>query len=197
MKRKVYDLLQKYNGTLMLKDATAAGISRVTLKRMVDNGEIDREFPGVYTLPGQFADRLMVVQKKIEKAVISHATALDLYDLSDNIPQKIHLTLPYNYHVSASSVKNYAVELHYTNPEWYEIGKTTTKSYAGNLIVAYDMERTLCDIWNPWSKSSEETRIKSLQEYMSREERDINKLSKYRTIIPTSDDMKYYIKALV
>lgn len=197
MKKTVYDLLEKYNGTLILKDAIAAGVSRVTLKRMVDNGEIEREYPGVYTLPGQFADELLVAQAKFDKGIISHATALDLYDLSDDIPKKIHLTVPYNYHISADSLKKYSVELHYTKPEWYEVGKTATKSYAGNSIIAYDMERTLCDIWNPWSKSSEEIKLKSLQEYMTKKERDLNKLSRYRKMIPTSDEMKFYIKALV
>lgn len=53
-KAMVYKLLEEFNGTLALKDAKKAGISPVTIKRMVDRGELDREYPGFFTLPGQF-----------------------------------------------------------------------------------------------------------------------------------------------
>lgn len=45
-KAMVYKLLEEFNGTLALKDAKKAGISPVTIKRMVDRGELDREYPG-------------------------------------------------------------------------------------------------------------------------------------------------------
>lgn len=37
-KAMVYKLIEEFNGTLALKDAKKAGISPVTIKRMVDRG---------------------------------------------------------------------------------------------------------------------------------------------------------------
>ncbi|TEA57965.1 type IV toxin-antitoxin system AbiEi family antitoxin domain-containing protein [Enterococcus faecium] len=196
MKKVVYELLEQYNGTLAMKDAKKAGVSPVTIKRMVDRGELDREYPGFFTLPGQFPDELFMAQKKYERGIISHITALDLYDLTDMIPRQIDLTVPYGYHVSEKGLKEFAVELHYTKAEWYELGRTKVRSRYGNTLVAYDVERTLCDIWNPWYKVTDEIRIKAIKYYMNSKVRDLSKLRMYQRILPVDKEMRSYIMAL-
>lgn len=196
MKKVVYELLKQYNGTLAMKDAKKAGVSPVTIKRMVDRGELDREYPGFFTLPGQFADELLIAQKKYERGIISHITALDLYDLTDMIPRKIDMTVPYGYHVSEKGLTEFAVDLHFTKPEYYSIGRTEVKSRYGNTLVAYDVERTICDIWNPWYKVTDEIRIKAIKYYMDSKVRDLSKLRMYQRILPVDKEMRSYIMAL-
>ncbi|MCR1929411.1 type IV toxin-antitoxin system AbiEi family antitoxin domain-containing protein [Enterococcus gallinarum] len=196
MKKVVYELLKQYNGTLAMKDAKKAGVSPVTIKRMVDHGELDREYPGFFTLPGQFADELLIAQKKYERGIISHITALDLYDLTDMIPRKIDMTVPYGYHVSEKGLTEFAVDLHFTKPEYYSVGRTEVKSRYGNTLVAYDVERTLCDIWNPWYKVTDEIRIKAIKYYMNSKERNLIKLRMYQRILPVDKEMRSYIMAL-
>jgi len=196
LKKVVYELLEQYNGTLAMKDAKKAGVSPVTIKRMVDRGELDREYPGFFTLPGQFADELLIAQKKYERGIISHITALDLYDLTDMIPRKIDMTVPYGYHVSEKGLTEFAVDLHFTKPEYYSIGRTEVKSRYGNTLVAYDVERTLCDIWNPWYKVTDEIRIKAIKYYMNSKVRDLSKLRMYQRILPVDKEMLSYIMAL-
>lgn len=36
---------------------------------MVDRGELDREYPGFFTLPGQFPDELFMAQKNMNAAL--------------------------------------------------------------------------------------------------------------------------------
>ncbi|GAB7306730.1 type IV toxin-antitoxin system AbiEi family antitoxin domain-containing protein [Enterococcus gallinarum] len=196
MKKVVYELLKQYNGTLAMKDAKKAGVSPVTIKRMVDHGELDREYPGFFTLPGQFADELLIAQKKYERGIISHITALDLYDLTDMIPRKIDMTVPYGYYVSEKGLTEFAVDLHFTKPEYYSVGRTEVKSRYGNTLVAYDVERTLCDIWNPWYKVTDEIRIKAIKYYMNSKERNLIKLRMYQRILPVDKEMRSYIMAL-
>jgi len=196
MKKVVYQLLEQYNGTLAMKDAKEAGVSPVTIKRMVDRGELDREYPGFFTLPGQFADELLIAQKKYERGIISHITALDLYDLTDMIPRKIDMTVPYGYHVSEKGLTEFAVDLHFTKPEYYSVGRTKVRSRYGNTLVAYDVERTLCDIWNPWYIVEDEIRIKAIKAYMKSDKRDLRKLNEYRNILPVEKEMRSYIMAL-
>jgi predicted transcriptional regulator of viral defense system len=196
LKKVVYELLEQYNGTLAMKDAKKAGVSPVTIKRMVDRGELDREYPGFFTLPGQFADELLIAQKKYERGIISHITALDLYDLTDMIPRKIDMTVPYGYHVSEKGLTEFAIDLHFTKPEYYSVGRTEVKSRYGNTLVAYDVERTLCDIWNPWYKVTDEIRIKAIKYYMNSKVRDLSKLRMYQRILPVDKKMRSYIMAL-
>ena len=196
LKQIVYQLLNKYNGTLSMKDAKAAGISATTITRMVNNGELEREYPGYFTLPGHFSDELLIAQKQYQRGIISHVSALDLYDLTDNIPKKIDLTVPRGYNVPKDRLANFAIELHFTKSEWYELGKTTYNSRFGNEIVIYDRERTLCDIWNPWTQLDAEVRYKALQRYMVSDERNIRKLNEYRSIFPTLSELRAAVIAL-
>ena len=134
--------------------------------------------------------------QKYERGIISHITALDLYDLTDMIPRQIDLTVPYGYHVSEKGLKEFAVELHYTKAEWYELGKIEIKSRYGNPIIAYDPERTLCDIWNPWYTVEDEIKVKAIKNYMESDRKNLRKLNEYRRILPTDKTMRSYIMAL-
>jgi predicted transcriptional regulator of viral defense system len=196
LKKNVYELLEQYNGTLAMKDARKEGISPVTIKRMVERGELEREYPVFFTLSGQFGDELFIAQKKYERGIISHVTALDLYDLTDMIPRKIDLTVPYGYHVSEKGLKELAIDLHFSKPEFFDVGKTEVKSRYGNPLVAYNVERTLCDIWNPWYSIEDEIKIKALKSYMNSEERNLRKLNEYRNILPVEKEMRSFIMAL-
>ncbi len=135
-------------------------------------------------------------RKKYERGIISHITALDLYDLTDMIPRQIDLTVPYGYHVSEKGLKEFAVELHYSKAEWYELGKIEIKSRYGNPVIAYDPERTLCDIWNPWYNVEDEIKVKAIKNYMESDRKNLRKLNEYRRILPTDKTMRSYIMAL-
>ncbi len=65
----VYKLLEEFNGTLALKDAKKAGISPVNDQTYGRSRELDREYPGFFTLPGQFPDELFMAQKNMNAAL--------------------------------------------------------------------------------------------------------------------------------
>ncbi len=112
------------------------------------------------------------------------------------IPRQIDLTVPYGYHVSEKGLKEFAVELHYSKAEWYELGKIEIKSRYGNPVIAYDPERTLCDIWNPWYNVEDEIKVKAIKNYMESDRKNLRKLNEYRRILPTDKTIRSYIMAL-
>lgn len=103
-------------GYVTTKQAEEAGFHRNALRHHArEGGRLEHAGRGLYRLrfyPSSPFDHIaaawMLTGSKI--AVVSHESALELYDLSDVVPSKIHLTLPRRYrHRTAPA----GVRLHY------------------------------------------------------------------------------------
>jgi len=80
-------------------DAREVGINPMALVRMAERGQIERRGTGLYRFPLTLATRLdpymeATLWPRGVRGVLSHETALELYELSDVHPGKIHITVP-------------------------------------------------------------------------------------------------------
>ena len=66
-----------------------------------------------------------------------------------------------------------------TVQEIYGMGIVETKTLLGNVVRAYDMERTVCDFIKRGGSGDGELYIKVLRGYSSSREKDIGKLMDY------------------
>lgn len=87
------------HGLFTLEDARAAGYADNTVAQMARRGRLDRVSQGVYRIaflpPGPLASYMQAaLWPQGVRGVLSHATALDLWDVSDINPAKIHITVP-------------------------------------------------------------------------------------------------------
>ncbi len=101
--RTIFEIAEDQLGYFTAAQARAAGVKPVTLVKMGQRGTVQRVSWGVYRLPNfpvlpyaQFmAASLWPQARRIGiQGVISHASALSLYDLSDASPAQVHITLP-------------------------------------------------------------------------------------------------------
>jgi len=95
-------------------DARELGISPMALVRMAERGQIERRGTGLYRLPLTPANRLdpymeATLWPRGALGVLSHETALELYELSDVHPAKIHITLPRSHRVRRSVPSAYVL----------------------------------------------------------------------------------------
>jgi predicted transcriptional regulator of viral defense system len=86
-------------GLFTLEDARAIGYADNTIAQMARRGRLGRVSQGVYRIPFLPAGRLGAYMEAAlwpvgVKGVLSHATALDLWDVSDINPTKIDITVP-------------------------------------------------------------------------------------------------------
>lgn len=196
MKDKLFQLLEKRDGNLSMKEARAEGIAATTVQRLVESGKLLKISRGYYVLDGHGVDELFMVQSRFSKGVFSHETALDLYSLSTNIPKKIHLSVPSNYHIQKKSLEEEFVHIHKVKNEFFELGMIEIDSYQGNPIKVYDKERTICDMWNPRYNAAFETKLNALKDYMREEDRDPIKLRAYREQLNVDPRLAIYMEAL-
>lgn len=89
------------HGYLTSADALAAGIDPVQLRKLVASGRLERSSHGVYRVPvlasGPHAVYAEAVAWTRGRGAVSHESALDLLELCDVSPPRIHITVPSAY----------------------------------------------------------------------------------------------------
>jgi predicted transcriptional regulator of viral defense system len=117
--QQLFELAANQAGYFTAAQAHELGYSSRSLVHHVASGHLDRVRRGFYRLVGVPADRYEDVvsawlRLAARGAVVSHETALALYDLAPSRSHEIHLTLPRTQRPRASQATTGAVRLHTT-----------------------------------------------------------------------------------
>ena len=135
---RLFQIAEAQGGYFSTEQAENIGIARSQLSRYVANGKLERVQHGVYRLtpfPRVLHEDLFVAWLAVgPDAVISHDSALAVYELSDALPTQIHLTVP-----RTSSRRRLSYRLH-TN----RIAPAEITHYGGLPITT--VARTLADV---------------------------------------------------
>jgi predicted transcriptional regulator of viral defense system len=96
---RLFEVASTQMGYFTAAQAVAAGLSRRQLNYHAGQGTIRRVRRGLYRLrdyPSSFHEEVMEAWLALGKdtSVVSHESALDLLELSDVIPNAVHLTVP-------------------------------------------------------------------------------------------------------
>jgi predicted transcriptional regulator of viral defense system len=108
------ELAADQHGSFTLADARAVGYADNTVAQMARRGRLERVSQGVYRIPflppGPLAGYMEAALWPVgARGVLSHATALDLWDVSDVNPGKIHITVPQEHRPQRRIPKAYVV----------------------------------------------------------------------------------------
>jgi predicted transcriptional regulator of viral defense system len=134
----LFHIAEAQAGYFSAAQARSAGFTRSLLAYHVRSGLFERILRGVYRLkrfPASPHEDLFVACLRVgPHAVVSHDSALALYDLSDLLPAEIHLTLP-----RTSSRRHPGLRLHTNRLEESEIGHH-------NGLRVTTVPRTIADV---------------------------------------------------
>jgi predicted transcriptional regulator of viral defense system len=102
------------HGCITQKEASELGFKRMTLVRMAERGQLERRSQGVYRvplIPDGPLDAYMeaTLWPRGASGVLSHETALALYELSDVNPEKIHITVPKRHRIRRAIPADYQI----------------------------------------------------------------------------------------
>lgn len=96
--KALYDLAERQAGYFTARQARSASFSWERLVEHAKSGRFRRIARGIYRLSqfpsSNFEDLFVAWLRCGPKAVISHESALAVYDLSDLIPGQVHVTVP-------------------------------------------------------------------------------------------------------
>lgn len=101
---RIFDLAALQHGFVTAVQAREVHVAPMTLVRMAERGALERVSRGVYRLPnwpaGRFDEYMAATLWPVRtRGVLSHETALELWELSDVNPALIHITVPKNHWV--------------------------------------------------------------------------------------------------
>jgi predicted transcriptional regulator of viral defense system len=135
---RLYEIAEAQAGYFTARQAQSVGFSTERLSANAKNGRFVRITQGIYRLyhfPGSpYEDLFIAWLRAGPSSVISHESALAVYDLSDNLPSDIHLVVPRN-----ASRRRRGIRQHTNRLLTDEITKR-------NGLPITTLERTLADL---------------------------------------------------
>jgi len=191
----IMEMVKKNNGTVTTSEVTKAGISRGSLKHLVDTGMLERSARGVYILAEVWDDEMYNLQVRYKRGIFSGETALFLSDMTDRTPLNYQMTFPSNYNISA--LKNEKVKCIRVIKKLYELGIITVKTPSGNPVKAYNIERTLCDILRKHNNIDIQIVSDAFKRYAKSSNKDIPRLSEYAKKLRVEKKLRAYLEVLL
>ncbi len=191
----IMKLAKENNGTITSSMVDKAGISRGSLKYVVDKGLLERTSRGVYVLPDVWEDELFRLQSRFKKGIFSHETVLFLYDLTDRTPNRFDMTFPNTYNLS--SVKREKVNCAQAKEPLYSLGVVKMKTPFGNEVQGYCVEKTLCDILKTRRNTDIQVVADAFKRYIKWKNKNIPLLSEYAKQLKVEKRLRNYLEVLL
>lgn len=189
------ELLQKNNGYLKTSDAVAAGVSRTVLGDFVRKYGLERVAHGLYMSQDAWEDELYVIQVRYPEAVISHETALYLLNLANREPSPFSVTLKTG--TSSTVLSKQGIKVYKVKEELFGEGIIEVRSPSGHTVRAYNVERTICDLF----RSRRNIEIQDLQEgikaYIRQRDKNIPLLMRYAKTFSVEKIVRQYLEVLL
>ena len=189
------DMAREHNGYVTSAQATYAGIPRRLLSKAVEAGELVQIDRGLYALPETWEDPYLVAQHRFAKGVFSDGTALYLHGMTDRVPFQLTMTFSRNYNKTAA--KAAGIVCRSCADTVLGLGLSEVRTMYGNVVRAYDLERTLCDMVRGRRLVDEQVVNPAMRAYVRRHDRDIPKLLGYARKLGVEGKIQTYVRVLL
>lgn len=194
MYEKFIDIINKNNGIITSKEAEKKGISRVYLKKMTDDGVINRIEHGIYVTDKFLYDEYYIFQLKHPNIIFSYNTSLYLQEMTERTPNKMDVTTKRSNNLSLYKDK---INLYRVNEDILNLGKCQIKTPYGNIVNTYNKERTVCDIINNKSNIDIEIANKAIKRCLKSKDFDANNMFEYAEKMKIYNKVKNYMEAII
>lgn len=192
---KIMEMVKENDGVITSSEVSKAGISRGSLKYLVETGALERSSRGVYQIADVWDDEMYNLQVRYKRGVFSGETALFLFDLTDRTPSRYQMTFPKSYNIS--SLKEENVNCNRAAKGIYELGIVEARTTSGNPVRSYNIERTLCDILRNHYHTDIYIVSEAYKRYAKRNDKNIPLLSEYAKKLRVEKKLSSYLEVLL
>ena len=192
---KLREILIAQNGILSTSDLAKHGISRTYLSILEADGEIQRVSRGVYSATNVLVDEMAGLQSRYKRAIFSHETALYLWELADRTPLYYSVTVPTGY--NATPLKTSGAKVYFVKQDLFPLGLTTMRSPHGNDIRAFNLERTIIDVFRNRNQIDIQFINEALKRYVGKKERNIDLLYNFARQFRIQKIVRTYLEVLL
>ncbi len=150
-------------------EAVAAGVGRTTLHRLREAGELVAVGRGVVQLPGAgmgTLSGLAVVSARVPRGAICLNSALAFWDLSDEVPEWIHVAVPRGAH--RPSIAEPVTQVHVFDARTFDVEREPQRTDADETFWIYSAERSVVDAIRMSRWVGRDVGLHALRRYMDR-----------------------------
>lgn len=182
-------------GFVTASAAEACGIQNRELSAKVNRGELVKVERGLYCTPDTWKDEYVAAQHRFARGIFSHDTALYLLGLSDSAPELLTMSFPRGY--NPSSAKKAGVITKSSSDGLHDLGCVELRTPYGNLVRAYNAERTLCDMLRGTSSPDLQLLSPAFRSYLLSSSRNLPKLQAYAKSLGVAAKVRTYLEVLL
>lgn len=189
------EFISNSNGYLISSKAKEAGFSKQYISDYVFAHNLQRVASGIYITDDTWQDDMFITQSVNSAVILSHESALALHGLTEKEPSQIVVSVPRGY--NATHLRKAGIAVHTLVRKNYEIGKCEMKTFWGNTVIAYDIDRTICDIIRNKDKTDIQVFAYAVKEYMRSNKKNLVKLSEYAGLFGIEDKIRTYTEVML
>lgn len=188
-------IAEKSNGYISSAQVTSAGIPRRLLVDAAASGKLVQVERGLYALPGTWEDELYIAQHRFAKGIFSDETALYLHGMTDRAPFSLTMTFPRSY--NATSAREAGIVCRTCADDVLGLGRCEIRTQYGNIVRAYDIERTLCDIVRGQKTVDSQVVVPAMRAYAASRGRNVSKMIGYARKLGVEQKIRGYMEVLL
>lgn len=188
--------LASQRGLLRASHLQELGIARVVLSRLTASGQLERVGRGVYRLPerqGAEHESLATISVKVPQAVFCLLTALQIHELTTQLPRQVWIAMPQGRHVPKMDYP--PVKMVQFSGEAYAQGIEAVRADQVELRV-YGVAKTIADCFKHRNKVGLDVAIEALREALAANKTNANDLWRFAKICRVANVMRPYLEAL-
>lgn len=162
-------LHQRFAGRpFRVAEALAEGVSRTTLHRLRQKGALATVGRGLVQLPDAgmgMLSGLAVVSARVPRGTICLNSALAFWDLTDEIPKRVHVAVPRGAH--RPSIEQPPTRVHVFDAKTFEVDRRRAQTDADEPFWVYSSERSVIDAMRMGRWVGHDVALHALRRYMA------------------------------
>ena len=181
-----------------VSEAVAAGVSSTTLHRLRQNGKLATAGRGIVQLPGAgmgMLSGLAVVSARVPRGTICLNSALAFWDLTDEIPKRVHVAVPRGAH--RPSIDQPPTRVHVFAAGTFGVDRRQAQTDAGEPFWVYSPERSVVDAIRMGRWVGNDVALHALRRYMARPEANAARLAELSRQLGGSARLQPALEALL
>jgi predicted transcriptional regulator of viral defense system len=188
--------MAKQKGIVKISELTSLDVTRATIARLVDEGKLEKLARGLYCLPEtelSEKESLIVVASRTPKAVFCLLTALQIHELTTQLPRKVWLAMPRGSHTPKISYPPIKM-IQYSETSYLE-GIETIQSDNFKLKV-YSPAKTVADCFKHRNKIGIDVAIEALKDTYNSNKATMDEFWYYAKICRVAKVMRPYLETI-
>lgn len=192
--KQIHDIFQQNNGIATMQCLLEKGVSYYDINRFLADGVLVKLKRGVYKWVATEINEIVEVAHIVPKGVFCLQTACFYYELTTSIPSQYHIAIPDEQRVVVPEYP--PIKVYYWKKTSFELGVTSIVMDNGPVKI-YDLEKTICDTIHHRNKIGLDVLKEILKNYLSRKDRNLNRLDNYAKQLHIFNKVDDFIKLLL